>query len=320
LVANGRPVAEVAVRGGRARFTLDGPAGRYDLRVVFTNGRTLGARTAAGVRLLPASARAARPGTRIDADRQAALSRALSRGPAHRAAWVQDLTDGTVASANAGARFPAASVVKLGLLAGVLARVPGDAGRSPIGQDLRAVAHWSSNLAANRLVRRYGLGIASTGLRRLGARESTYTGEYIVGTELQPGLPAGGIGSTPPVVSGRVTTTRDLARMLYSIHASAVGVRAANRRTGLSVTDARQALGWLLASEQRGDNASLLAGGAGGAPIAQKNGWLRAARHAAGIVYAEGGPRIVVVMTYDAAGVSLPDARVLGARVAGVAG
>jgi hypothetical protein len=109
--------------------------------------------------------------------------------------------------------------------------------------------------------------------------------------------------------------------MLFSLHAAAVGTPAARRETGLTVHQARLALGWLLASEQRGDNGSLLAGGVPeGTPIAQKNGWLNDARHAAGIVYAPAGPRIAVLLTYDARGVPFDAARRIGARVAAAGG
>ena len=88
----------------------------------------------------------------------------------------------------------------------------------------------------------------------------------------------------------------------------------------MTTAQARLALGWLLSSEQRGDNRSLLSGGAPrDAVIAQKNGWLRAARHGAGVVFAPGVARIAIVLTYDARGVSLAEGRRAGARVAGVA-
>ena len=50
--------------------------------------------------------------------------------------------------------------------------------------------------------------------------------------------------------------------------------------------------------------------------VAQKNGWIRAARLAAGIVYRPQGPAIVTLMTYDDRGVSLAAAQAQGARVA----
>ena len=169
------------------------------------------------------------------------LDVALAGGPRYRAAWVHDLTDGRSAGAGSDLRFPAASTVKLGLMAAVLARLGGAPERSPYAYDLRAMAAWSSNLATNRLLRRVGgASAAAEGLRRLGARASTFPGEYIVGTAVGP-----------PAVSRRVTTARDLGRMLLSLHSAAAGDRAAAASTGLTVHQARMALGLLAASQQR---------------------------------------------------------------------
>lgn len=316
LYVDGTRTAEAPIRSGKARFTVSDTPGRHDLRVVFVARTVAGAASAKGVWLLPASARQARAATRIDGARSAGLARALSGGPPYRAAWAQSIRDGWAAGSNAGALFPAASTVKLGLLAGVLGRIPGDAARSPYGYDLKAMVTWSSNLATNRLLDRLGgTTTAGAGLRALGARRSTFTGEYIVGTELQPSLPAASAGTSPPAVSQRVTTAEDLGRMLFALHAAATGTPGANRETGLTVTDARQAIGWLLGSEQRGDNMSLFAGAAPGLPVAQKNGWLSDARHGAGILYGPNGPLIVVLMTYSDSGVGLAQAQLLGGAV-----
>jgi beta-lactamase class A len=321
LIVRGRRIAAVRVLGGRARFSVSG-AGRYDLRIEFSRaGRPVGANHAKDAVLLPRTARQAVPGSRAGSSLTAALARAVSGGPSYRAAWVQDLTSGEAAGMNATAAFPAASTVKLGLLVGSLARLGASPEGSPYAYDLRAMATWSSNLANNRLLRRLGgTATASDGLRRLGARSSTFTGEYIVGTELQPGLPIAPAGAAPPRTSSRVTTAQDLARMLYAIHAAAAGAPGARRETGLTAHQARLALGWLLASQQRGDNVSLLGGGApSGSLVAQKNGWLRSARHAAGIVYTDRGSAIAVFLSYDEAGVSLSEARSLAGRVAALA-
>jgi beta-lactamase class A len=183
------------------------------------------------------------------------------------------------------------------------------------------MARWSSNLATNRLLSRLGgSAFVGSGLRRLGARESTFPGGYIVGTARQPRLPLTGIDVEPPAVSRRVTTAQDLAHMMFSFTAAAAGGADARRETGLTTSQARLALGWLLSSEQRLENRSLLAGGVGArTPVAQKNGWLRAARHGAGVIFEPSGPKIAVVLTYDAGGVSTTDGRAVGARVAAAA-
>ena len=312
-------VAQVRVRGGRARFVVSWKPGRYDIRVSFAAGsRSRGSVSAAGVWLLPASAQRARPGDRADAGLERALARALSGGPRYRAAWVQGVSSGRVARVNADARFPAASTVKLGLMAGVLPRLGGRPEESAYAYDLRAIAAWSSNLASNRLVRRFGNGVAVDGLRRLGTRVSTFTGDYIVGTEMQPRLPVGGIVSSPPLNTARVTSARDLAQMLFAIQASAVS-RNARGHTGLTEHQARLMLGWLLGSQQRGDNVSLFGASIPGMPAAQKNGWLRSARLGAAIIYTASGPVIAVLAAQDDAGVPLSSAQTTGARVGRVA-
>jgi beta-lactamase class A len=318
LSVDGVATGRAAVSGGRVRFGVSAPAGAHDIEVRFTAaGREAGVARARAAQLLPRSAVAASPGSRTSPSLSAALARALAGGPRFRAAWVQDLTTGDTAGVNAGAAFPAASTVKLGLMAGALARLGATPETSAFAYDLRAIAAWSSNLATNRILRRLGgTATAADGLRRLDARSSTFPGEYIVGTDLQPALPAAGPGGGPPAVSRRVTTARDLARMLYAVHASAVGAPGARAGTGLTAHQSRLMLGWLLASEQRGDNRSLLAGGAAGAPIAQKNGWINSARLGAGVIYTARGPVIAVIATYDASGVGLAAGRTAGARVA----
>jgi beta-lactamase class A len=322
VLVDGRPAGPATLRGGRARARLAAAPGAHHLEVRFRAGaRALGSVAASGVRLLPAGAAAAVPGRRTDPELGSRLGRLLRGFDGQAGAWVQDLASGRTAESNATARFPAASTVKLALLIGALARL--GPGPSPLRADLRAMAVWSSNLATNRVLERLGgserggARLAQEVLLGLGARSSTFTGGYIVGTELQPGLPAGSAPDPPPAVSGRVTTARDLARLLYAIHAAAAGVPQARRETGLTVRSARLALGWLLASEQRGDNASLVAGGLPpGTPVAQKNGWLRAARHAAALVYGPSGPRIVVLLAYRDGGLTRAAATRLGGRLA----
>ena len=198
----GRAPRTAPVVGGRARFTVPGE-GRLNLRVRFARGAVIvGSSSARGAWLLPPSARAAVPGSRSTPALTTDLARAVAGGPAFRAAWIQDLTTGEVASFNARSRFPAASTVKLGLLAAALGRLGGAPERSTYAYDLRALTGWSSNLATNRLLRRFGVAAATEGLRRLDARRSTFPGEYIVGTELQPGLPAPGAGASPRAPRG----------------------------------------------------------------------------------------------------------------------
>ncbi len=221
--------------------------------------------------------------------------------------WVHDLVTGRTAGWNSDARFPAASTVKLGLLAAVLRTFESAPARSRFWYDLRQLTGWSSNLAANRLLSEVGTSRVASALRGLGMVSSTYPGPYRVGTgRVDAPKP-------PPLGTWRYTTARDLGRALYALHAAAAGNRYQQRLTGLSRGRARLALELLLAGYSGGDNAGLVKPFVRGAPVAQKNGWISDTRLTASIVYAKGGPKIVVVLAHRP---SLPyrEAQSLGKR------
>lgn len=310
LTVDGTPAGEARVRGGRVRFAVGGAAGPRHLRVRFLAGAAhRGPDAVAGAVLLPASARGAGSAPAVDAGVERALEAALG-GEEYRAAWVHDLRGGRAGGLDADVPYPAASLVKLGLAAGAMARLGPSAGRSAFAHDLRSLATWSSNLAANRLQRRLGgTATALEGLRRLGATHSTYPGEYLAGTAREA-------AAAPPQTSRRITTARDMGRALAALHGAAAG----GPRPALDARSARLLLGWLLASEQRAQNVSLLAGGAGATtPVAQKNGWTSSLRHAAGILYTPAGPRIAVFLSYTDGGLSIARGRTLAGAVARIA-
>lgn len=237
---------------------------------------------------------------RLDPTLTARLETALRGFDGHAAAWVHDLTSGRAAGVAADDRYPAASTVKLGLLVAALSRFGVAQG---IAHDLRTMSSWSSNLAANRLRNLVG-GDATieTTLRRLGARASTYTGQYRAGT----------VRGAPPVVSARVTTARDLGTVLAALHGAALGGPAQLRSTRLTAREARVALGLLLAADDT--EGALVAD----VPAARKHGWLSAARHTAAILYGPRGPVVAVLLTYRD-GLTAKEAQRLGRRVARVA-
>jgi Beta-lactamase enzyme family len=245
---------------------------------------------------LPNLARAApaRSGDVRLRSRLAALGR---RFPGYAAVWTHDLASGRTAGWNSDARFPAASTVKLGVLLAALRHYPAPSW----DYDLRAMTRWSSNLAANRLLPLVGgPPTVEAALRRAGATRSTYPQGFRVGTSVR----TLDVQAEPPRVSARVTTARDLGRILYFLQAGAVRNAPA----------ARYALSLLLASEPTGGNVGLLRPWLPGVRIAQKNGWLHDARHTAAIVYFRGGPKIVVVLTY-APNLELARARSFGRDV-----
>jgi beta-lactamase class A len=256
---------------------------------------------------LPPLVRAAPPRTTVQ-DLDAKLSSLGRAFPGYAAIWVHDLFSGTTASWNADARFPAASTVKLGVLLAVLQQLRRPE-RSALDYDLRAMTGWSSNLATNLLVRRSGAAAVQAALRRAGASRSTFPQGYRVGTARAE------VQDRPPLVSARVTTARDLGRILYVLHGCALGNAPAVRATGLDRGRCAYALRLLLNSELRGNNVGLVRPFVSpGTPVAQKNGWLHDARHTAAIVYFPNGPKIVVVLTY-AQNLKLATARRLGRAV-----
>jgi beta-lactamase class A len=254
----------------------------------------------------PAAARAER---RRDPEVAARLA-AIGRGYGGWAAfWYHDLRTGAWAGWNADASFPAASLVKLGAIAAAL-RAAQKPERSPLWYDLRQLGGWSSNLAANRIVRIVGgERVVADALRRLGATASTYPGPYRAGTAVLQDAP-----KPPAHGHWRMTTAHDLGRMLYALNAAAAGNRYVARQTGLGIAKARLALGLLAAAHDGAAHAGLLR------PyvparirIARKEGWLSDFRGTAAIVYGR-DPKIVVVLIYRPR-VTLAEARALARRV-----
>jgi hypothetical protein len=239
---------------------------------------------------LPRGTRVARP-ARADPALAARLGE-LGRGYRGWAGlWVHDLRSGRAAGWNADARFPAASTVKLGVVLAAVARA-----RRPEATrdwyDVRRIGAWSSNLAANRLLRALGPAAVARGLERLGMTASTYPGPYRATTALLDAP------KPPPHGHRRVTTAADLGRALYRIHAAAIGNRLALRRTGLTQHQASLVLSVLLAPERAGANLGLLRPWLGTTLVAEKNGWLSDSRITAALVYRRGAPVIVVVAAW----------------------
>ena len=288
-----------------------------ELRFLDGSGRSVGTARADDVWLLPPNGR-----TRVASERRdRALSQrlaALASGfSGYTGVYVRELATGRSASWNEDARFPAASLVKLGVLTAALDRFGPRPERSRAFHDVRAIAGWSSNLGANRLYARLGREAVESRLRRMGATRSTYPGDYRVGTSVRG---AAAVPNEPPLVSQRVTTARDMTRVLATLHAAATGSTRARRDSGLTPHEARVALALLLDSEPRGDNLGLFRPSLPRAiPLAQKHGWISSARHSAAIVYGPRGPVVVVVLTYRD-GLSLARARELARRVLSASG
>ena len=236
--------------------------------------------------------------------------------------FVEDLETGAYAGWNEEASFPAASTVKIGVIAEGIRRFGFGPG-SRIDGDLRAIGQWSSNAAANRVFTLIGgVGPTEQALHRLGMFASTYPGPYRLEPERrsrrksprEPPSRRPGRPTPPPHRHTRVTTARDLARAFFRLQAAAAGQRWSILATGLSAPEAQAALGYLALA---GPDTSLLAFPAG-TRHAEKDGWLDDTRATAAIAYLRRGARIVVVLVYRP-GVTDGEARALGRSVSALA-
>lgn len=304
LQVNGRLWRRFPVKPPLATVAFSSEPGSYRLEIRFFAGtRFLGRAATGGAWLLPPTAPIATPPVIHSRDLDARLAALAGSYRGNVALWVQNLRTGAYGSWNADARFPAASTVKLAVLIAALKRSGPRPERSAIAYDLTTLGRWSSNLAANRLLLELGstteagAQVAQATLHRLGATSSTYTGNYRIGTSRQH--LTGDSPDPPPIVSQRVTTARDLARILSLLDRAAMGKADALRLTGLDRHQAQFGLSVLLDSQPTGDNLGLFRPWLSSTyPIAQKNGWLNDARHTAAIFYAPDGPRIIVLLTY----------------------
>jgi hypothetical protein len=304
LYVGDRRVASRPVAGGRTVFGFHHPPGRYDLRVRFErDGRLLRRDESRDVWLLPRSAQQARRERSPDAALRRRLGALGWAYPGHAAFWVHDLRTGATAGWNSDASFPAASTVKLGVLVAALRQFGPRPERSPAWPLIRDLAIWSSSDASNRLLvllggsEARGARIAQDAMWRMGATSSTFTGNYRLGTSVA--APLADAPRPLPFLTYRRTTAHDLGRMLFELHAAALGNGLALRRTGLTRHEARVAVALLLSSDPAGLNLGLLRPALGPRlPMAQKQGWTTSIRHTAAIVYGPREPKIVVLLTY----------------------
>ena len=305
LYLGDRRVAAQAVSGNRVAFRPVTRPGRYDVRVRFErSGRFVRRDESRDVWLLSPSAKVARRERRRDPALAASFATLGSRFPGYAAVWAHDLATGRTARWNSDAPFPAASTVKLGVLVAALRRYGPRPERSSAWPLIRDLALWSSNDASNRLLvllggsEAGGSRIAEETMHRMGATSSTFTGNYRLGTA-RGTRPLGDAPRPLPILTFRRTTAHDLGRILYELHAAALGNGLALRRTGLSRHEARVGLALLLSSTSTGQSVGLFRPGIGARlPLAQKQGWTTKIRHTAAVTYGPAGPRILVVLTY----------------------
>ncbi|HEV2903016.1 MAG TPA: serine hydrolase [Gaiellaceae bacterium] len=300
---DGRIVASKDVGRKRFDFAVPLPARDVRLTVSAVDGQGHGSSTTIGpVFSLPAAAEPRGPPRRSREDpRLARTIRSLARAfPGICGVYVQDLRTGAGAAWNAGARFPAASTVKVAIAIEVLRRLGGKPPRgSRLDRLLRKAIVPSDDRAANDLLTWLG-GSTSGGaayvnhlFRALDMHDTDMYGGYIV----QQGRIPIRTGAQPSFI-GKRTTAADLTTLMRSLNLAAVGQGVLARR-GFRPSQARFLL-YLLAHSQVSRIDRFLPPGP--TVTLQKAGWISTALHDTGLVYWSGGSFVATVLTWNARG------------------
>ena len=304
------------VAGGSFDFVVSLPRRDVTVRVTAYRAHGRAMRTTVDhVYGLPRSARP-EPVTGERDERLGAAVRGLARSfPGTSAVYVEDLVSGHGAAWNAGARFPAASTLKLAIAVEALRSQTGKPEpASYLDSLLRRMLIDSDNGAANDVESTFGGGSrVDELLHGVGLLDTWMGGGYLRETAGRRPIPAR-VESQPSFGCCKYTTAFDLARLLAYVHLAAGGHGPLISHYGRSFTpsDARYLLYLLAHVPDRGKLGRFLAGG----PYAllHKAGWISSARHDAGLVYWPGGVFVAVVMTWGS-GVGVAS-DVLAGRVA----
>lgn len=320
VTVGGKVLAAKPLHGRRFAVRVDLPAGDLSLRVtaIGDEGRRSGA-VVHDVFGLPSAARPRRVVERNDPGLAAELRRIARERGGTSAFYVESLTSGHGAAWNAGARFPAASTLKLGVAAAVLAAYPGVPGTGTyVGDLLHELITVSDDRAANALLV-WPAGSTSAGghrvdalMRSIGLRDSLMYGGYETRALSGP-IPVR-IESRPSFGAGKYTTAADMAGLWRALWLAS-GDRGPLRRAqpGLTAAEARHLL-WLTAHVRDAPKLDRNLRGRPGVAVLHKAGWNSSVRHDTGLVFWRGGVFVASVMTWGAsAGVS---SDVLAGRVA----
>ena len=321
---DGRKAGETEPVWGR--FTVRVALPPRDARVRVTALGQRGGRastTIAPVFGLPRAA--AQPTTRRFEDPVLArrLRAALAQYSGITSAYVEDLGTGAGAAWNAGARYPAASTLKLAIAVEAMRRLGGiPRPGAPLDVLLADMLELSDNAAANELETWLG-GSESGGaeyvnatMEALGLEDSHLYGGFAVGTSRGPGPMSIDVVSQPVFGHEKYTTAWDLARLARDIHLAAEGRGPLVELDGFTAAEARYLL-FLLAHSK--DHGKLDREVGGRAVVLHKAGWIIHARHDNGVVYWRHGAFVATVMTWNDYGVDDEASDALAGRVARIA-
>ncbi len=313
-----RLVVRRPVDGGQFAIPATGlPRGDRSVRVVaYDNGRVLGSATVRHLYGLPRLAFRVRGARRTDLSVQRALKRAA--GPGVRAVWMRGMASGDAASYNAGARFTAASTLKLAILMTSLAHNDRRPVSGPVWGAYQRMVIDSDNASANAVeVQMAGSTSAGSAMvnrfcRSIGCRDTQMYGGYELTTirraaaidippvrvEQRPSLPG----------AGKYTTAHDLGILLASLVDAAAG-RGRARREGITRHEARVAIRLLLQARYPG----LIRPNVRDA-VGHKAGWLAGVEHDAALIF-DGQGTIVAVVMSQGGGVGPSSTRAYARRV-----
>jgi beta-lactamase class A len=305
IVHIGRYVAaEEQLRGRSFSLHVRLTGGPTTVKVTAVDGRNRrSVRIVESVYGLPQDSEPRQRVPRLDATLSRTIRTLAARHGGTSGIYVQELRTGRGAAWNAGARFPAASTLKLAIAVTVLRSL--ERKPEPITQVSRLLGKMlvnSENDAANAL-EVWLAGSTSAGsdrvnetMRALGLENSLMYGGYE--TARRPAAVAAAIPirveSQPAFGVGKYSTPADLARLARAVYLAAAG-KGPLLRLGVSGSEARYLL-WLLA--QVTDRGKLDRFFGTNPVVMHKAGWLTGARHDNGIVAYEGGVFVASVMTW----------------------
>jgi beta-lactamase class A len=321
VFANGRRLASKTLV--RRRFTLHValPLGNASVRVVtVARGGRRSSAYVHDVYGVPSGSRPRVVAARRDPTLQRKLTRIVRSYPGTAGYYVQSLTGGWGAAWNAGARFPAASTVKLAIAATVLSEYRGiPAPGSQLDSLLHEMIVPSDDAAANSLLVWLG-GSTSSGayhvndlMRSIGLSDTLMYGGYLTRT-LSSRIPVS-VDEAPAFGVGKYTTAWDMTSLWRALWLASGGRGPLRKsRPGLTPADARYLL-WLTAHVRDQPKLDTSIGSERSVCVLHKAGWISAARHDTGLVFWKGGVFVAGVMTYRSYGVSISSDRLAG-RVA----
>jgi beta-lactamase class A len=303
--ARGLVVAEFPVR--RRSFTVNPPlpTGNVVVEVTAVDGRNRRSRRSiAPVLSLPPPAAPLVRAPVLDRPLAAWVDRLRRQYGGTTGIYVENLRTGRGAAWNAGARFPAASTLKLAIAVTVLRALDGKpAAGSEVARLLGAMMVFSHNEAANDL-EVWLAGSTSAGssrvnetMRAIGLTDSEMYGGYGTrGPSAAAPIPIR-LDRQPDFGVGKYTTAADLSRLARAVYLAAVG-KGPLGRLGVDRSEARYLL-WLLSQASDRGKLDRIVGAK--AIVMHKSGWLPMARHDAGIVAYSGGAYVATVMTWQTA-------------------